>query len=638
MAPIQGVSVLPMKAAGTQHFIERIHREGGAFQWVRETYVNALEAGATRVAFGVEWQAVENLGVYRRVIADDGRGMTADQLQEFFNTFGGGGKPIGGVHENYGVGAKTSLLPWNRHGVVVISYADGDASMIWITQDPSTGEYGLRVVEAIDDEGTTSRETVFEPYVDDEHGCNWAAVRPDWLKDHGTVIVLLGDDPADNSVLGDPNRNESDIKGISSYLNRRIWKIQDGVEVTVDELRTQERADWPKNEATAHGSSLTKGKDRRTNLRTILGAEYFIRYPVPTFTAGKLEGWGTVTLSDGTGLDWFLWDGERPAVQSYASLGGYIAVLYKDELYDVTAHHSTYRSFGIAERPVRSKLWLVARPPVLDDDDRHGVYPRTDRNALLLKGGPNAGGSLPINDWAGEFADNMPDAILAAIKAARGGGEGTVTDTTWRDRLADRFGSRWRIPKLRRHKGGSHGVDPAQPGGRPIKAKKKRQGPAPGGGKGGRGGLIALGSKAGDTPAAKVKVSGGIPTYRAVTQDEVGDGMLAAWQPNDPGHPEGVVLLNVEHPVLANEIEHWQALYADHHADDIKDEVIKAYGEIAVAKIAHSEFLKDVLPSKTVEDDLRSEPALTMALLGLIGEEAVLAPRLGGKFKRRRAA
>src|SRR4051794_39310939 len=109
--------ILPMKTAGTQHFIDRIYREGGAFQWVRETYINAAEAGATRVDFGIEWQAVQNVGVYRRVIADNGSGMTGDELVEFFNTFGGGGKPIGGVHENFGVGAKTSLLPWNRHGV-----------------------------------------------------------------------------------------------------------------------------------------------------------------------------------------------------------------------------------------------------------------------------------------------------------------------------------------------------------------------------------------------------------------------------------------------------------------------------------------------------------------------------------------
>jgi hypothetical protein len=51
--------------------------------------------------------------------------------------------------------------------------------------------------------------------------------------------------------------------------------------------------------------------------------------------------------------------------------------------------------------------------------------------------------------------------------------------------------------------------------------------------------------------------------------------------------------------------------------------------------VAHSEHLKSVLPTSTVEGELRSEASLTMALLGLIGEEAVIAPRVGGKFGRR---
>ena len=112
--------------------------------------------------------------------------------------------------------------------------------------------------------------------------------------------------------------------------------------------------------------------------------------------------------------------------------------------------------------------------------------------------------------------------------------------------------------------------------------------------------------------------------------------MLAAWQANDPVFKEGAVLLNVEHPVLVAEIEHWQSQYPDIYADEIAKDVTDIYGEIAVAKVAHSEHLKGTLPSKVVEDDLRSEAALTMALLGLIGEEAVIAPRIGGKFRKRR--
>src|SRR2546430_621301 len=129
----------PMQTAGVQHLIERAYRESSQYQWVREMLVNSLEAGATRVEFGIEWQAVERRCVYRRLVADNGCGMTPAQLVEFFNTFGGGGKPIGGAHENFGVGSKTSLLPWNKYGMVVISWVGGDASMIWGTCNPPKG-------------------------------------------------------------------------------------------------------------------------------------------------------------------------------------------------------------------------------------------------------------------------------------------------------------------------------------------------------------------------------------------------------------------------------------------------------------------------------------------------------------------
>jgi hypothetical protein len=106
-------SIQPMTTHRLGPIIDRCYRETSRFQWVRETAKNAIEAGATRIEFIVEWQGVARDKVYRRLIADNGKGMDAAQLEEFFNTFGGGGKPIGSEHENFGIGAKTTLLPWN---------------------------------------------------------------------------------------------------------------------------------------------------------------------------------------------------------------------------------------------------------------------------------------------------------------------------------------------------------------------------------------------------------------------------------------------------------------------------------------------------------------------------------------------
>lgn len=629
-----------MKASGIQHHVARVYREGGPYQWVRETLTNAMEAEATRVEFGVEWQAVESKGVYRRMIADDGVGMSPEQLVRFFNTWGGGGKPIGGVHENFGIGAKSSLLPWNKYGLVVISWSDGEPSMIWVMADPHTGEYGLRNFEAVDDSDEVKIVDVVAPFDDEYHGCDWSQVKPEWLTDHGTVVVLLGDEPTQHTMVGDPNRPiEAALTGISGYLNRRYWEVPDDLRVTVEELRHNDPAEWPKSRKEASGHA-----GRRTHRRKIEGAKYFIEYPVKAFKKGQLSASGTLDIGHGTSVEWFLWDGDRPQVQGYAAQGGYISALYHGEMYDVTAHHSTYRSFGVLEAAVRNRLWLVMKPPAADDGHRFGVYPRGDRNSLLIRTPQSVGEPLPINDWGARFAEQMPEAIHEAIREARAGGTGSITDDTWRVRLIERFGSRWRIFKLRSAQDGEFMVEPAQPGSRPRDAsaitEDSRDGadpaePSPGTITG-LAGQTNTGTAPGPKMASRHRVGGGIPTWTSVRAADIGEGMLAAWAPHHPDYPEGAVLLNIEHPVLEEEITHWQEQYPDHLADEIAQEVIASYGEVAVAKIAHSEHLKSLLPSSTVEEDLRSEAALTMSLLGLIGEEAVIAPRVSGKFGRRK--
>ncbi len=639
------LKTLPMKTAGTEHLIERTYRESGRYQWVRETLANALEAGATKVEFGIEWQAVERQGVYRRIIADNGSGMTPEQLVEFFNTFGGGGKPIGGVHENFGVGSKTSLMPWNRHGLVVVSWVKGEPAMIWVRQDQATGEYGLRLFKASDEK--TEEETleaVVAPFYDPKSGCDWTKVKPAWMGDHGTVIVLMGNEPKEDTVLGDQQREEADLKGLAAYLNRRIWEVPKGIEVSVDELRNNDRKGWPKSQEEAHGGEQGRISDIRTNRRSIMGAKHYVEYNVESFTKGKLAASGIVMLHDHTKAHWYLWEGDRPGVHSYAANQGYVAALYKGELYDATPHLSVYRSFGVTDPGVRQRLWLVLEPLPYDEKLKRGVYPRTDRNTLLLRGGPDAGAPLPYQDWGAEFSDHMPDPIREALRAAHQE-VGALEDRAWRERLAERFGDRWRVAKLRITPRGDLTVDASQLGGEPVvrprrpkretvEADEREESATPT--TGGTGGTLTIGVAPGATPAQKARVGISIPTYRSAKTEELEPGMLAAWLPHAPEHPEGVVLINPDHPVLKQQIDYWTSQYADHLAHDITKEVIDVYGQNAVAKVAHSEKLKGILPTEVVENELRSDHALTMGLLGLMAEESLIAARVGAKFGKKR--
>jgi len=75
----------------------------GNYQWAREFLKNAIEANASKVEFGIEWNAVEKFGLYRRTIVDNGLGMSKDELLLFFSTLGEGAKRIGGIHDNFQV-------------------------------------------------------------------------------------------------------------------------------------------------------------------------------------------------------------------------------------------------------------------------------------------------------------------------------------------------------------------------------------------------------------------------------------------------------------------------------------------------------------------------------------------------------
>src|SRR5689334_23318343 len=207
-----------MTIGDTRPFIDRNYRDITVpGQWLRETFRNAEEAGADNVHFGIEWQGVEALGVYRRFVADDGLGMDEADQTKFMLTYGGGGKPIGTEHENFGIGAKVALLPWNSAGLVVISYKSGNGCAMLLRGDER--EYGAVKWEAEDEVGNVILTAVVDPdgvaldsFGISDMGAIWQQV-PFWADrdappEHGTIFLLLGPEPDYDSITGDPNRPE----------------------------------------------------------------------------------------------------------------------------------------------------------------------------------------------------------------------------------------------------------------------------------------------------------------------------------------------------------------------------------------------------------------------------------------------
>jgi Histidine kinase-, DNA gyrase B-, and HSP90-like ATPase len=616
---------------GASHFVNRMFEACGNYQWAREFLKNSLEAGATKIEFGIEWQSVEQEGVYRRTVTDNGSGMTRDELLRFFSTLGEGAGRIGGIHDNFGVGAKIASLPWNPEGVVVISYKDGRASMIKIELDPESAEYEL--VEFQSEKGTAY---VINPAdVDWGTGINWGAVAPEWGRTNGTTIVLLGSEDAPDTVLGNPMAGEKDIKGLSVYLNSRFWDLTQ-TEVVVVELRSERKTSWPTGPD-------DRDDARRPNNRRIMGAKYYLAVIVGR--EGKLAASSTLPLDDNrVNTFWYLWEGERPNIHSYAKKPGYIAVKYKDELFELTSHKAHFRWFGVVDAKVQQNLFIILEPHLFDPQvGMWGVHPDQSRNRLNFTGNGEKGVGIPLSDWGYEFSEKMPEEIREAIRQARGDGPNSLQDEEYRKRLQDKFGNRWITTQLvqfdakdnqepksaaltneaaqvTQHWGESSGV-------RNRRRKRQR-----------RVQFIRLrATAAGNGQAVERQVAVDVPKFKYVGKIEFENPWhLASWVPTDPEGP--TVLMNRESPIIIEAIKYHQDQYPDVYAQEVEEIVTQTYGEIAVCKIAHSQKLVKHVAEEELDQTYRSDEALTISLMGLLAEESLIAQRLGKLGRKKSAA
>ena len=230
--------------------------------------------------------------------------------------------------------------------------------------------------------------------------------------------------------------------------------------------------------------------------------------------------------------------------------------------------------------------------------------------------------------------------ILQAIKLARADGGGNDQRLGLARTTRRRFGSRWRIVATAVH--GRAALTPSSRLGSataPMRVRRRvRTRSAQSAG-------LRTAEVAAETehwvgcPVSMTRteatVAGGIPHYRRVGGDESTRGCSQLGSRTIPMYPEGVVLLNVEHPVPAR---------ADRAlAGAVPRPLLRTRSRQRDRRVRRDRRREDRPlrapqghdPVEDVEEQLRSEDALTMALLGLIAEEAMIAPRIGGKFRKK---
>lgn len=625
-------------------YVHRAYASMGQFQWAREFLKNSLEAGATRVEFAIEWEAVQKLGVYRRTVVDNGCGMTRQELLDYFGKMGESGKTLGGVHDNFGLGAKLSALPWNPDGVVVISRKAGQTSMIRMRLDRSSGDYELAEEEV---DGTSV--AVIEPEEVDwpEDEVDWSKVMPDWASPSGTAVVFLGDKTRGNqdTILGDPQHHEDDIKGLSVYLNTRFWEVGDGVEVRVHELRSNKKAQWPTGPE-------DKSAERRPNPREIKGACFYVEHgTASTKEAGQLDSKGVVKVADDrVKIEWYLWQGERPMVHSYAQRNGYIAVRYCGELFHLTTHGATFRAFGIVPKEVQTRLTLVIEPPLYrESNGRWGIHPDDSRQSLRFTDGGAKSVQLPMLDWAHEFIENLPEPLLDAVRAASSKAQGSLDTDKYRETLIQKYGDRWKRKLLIAR---DTGTGPTGDAGDEVSVGRGDRGDGGGGGRGGGSGngplpggttgrkqrMLRRKADGTKTGAERLQV-GFVPRFEWI-DDEVGDEPwhMVSWARHDQsGTP--TVYLSSKSTLYRDLVKNFQQDYPPVHADKVRETVELVLGQIIVCKVAHACTLSTQgVSEETIDNSILTPANLTVALMGFMAEEAVIAQRLGPLGKKRETA
>jgi hypothetical protein len=602
---------------------------------------------ARNIHFGIEWQGVENLGVFRRYVADDGKGMDDQEINQFMRTYGGGGKPIGAEHENFGIGAKVTLLPWNREGLIVISYKAGVATMIRLKHDALSNEYGAFIWTAENEFGGDEQLAVISPedfgmpkWGIEDFGTVWKQV-PFWQEkltppEHGTIVLLIGNDPLEDTILGDPDRPEERAPHFPArYLNTRIWQVPEEMAITVDVPTSPDKNNWPRSEPDTVELLGKSGIARRP----VRGAHHYIHNVGGHVTASsEMESQQPTDIGHDVKVHWFLRTVQgRP--NPYGPRDGMIAVIYDNELYDISSEQWRFRQFGIRWKEVQRDTYLVIEPPLSDDEQKHGVYPLGGRDALNVYGGKE----LPFSEWGMTFAGALPEPIEQRLRDVRP----DEVDRSWKDRFAERFLQRWRQSRLRSADDGNSKIDPEARSPR-VDVERRRDGrdaePKPRRPRNTQPRLLAKKTTADRTgsrrSARKVEMAAAIPDWvRASAEDMDEPYFIAAFDPtreNSDGS-RGVVLLNVEHEAVVEFVREFQEKYPPQATDQVEEECLSILGQSLVAKVVHAQSLSSHVAREEVETSFLSPTSLTTAALGMVFESEGAGIRIGGVLGVRRA-
>jgi len=458
-APLSSNRTLPMSVANMTFMMDKLGEDCAPLQFIRELTQNAIESVRRspgkkgELRWDVAWNHQLLTTHTKMAIIDTGVGMTGEEMVEYIN------KLSSSMHEqshdgNFGVGAKISALPRNPEGLVYLSWKDGIGYIIHLWRDPENDQYGLKRIQHPD-----GREEYWG-YIDN-------SLRPDAIKQNGTMVILLGRDEQDNTMSAPPG-TPMPSRWVLRYLNTRYFQFPSGIAVKA-------REGWEKGPV-----------DRHSFLREVTGQRPWLD--------NNSQSKGVVDLNTARAHWWILREDIDDDSGHYAG-GGHVAALYQDELYELLvgrAGVARLQGFGVIFGCNRVVLYLEPSP-----DKGLTVTANIARTQLLCNGE-----QLPWSDWAADFRESLPLPIAELMDEISAKSTPSDHRAAIRERLK-RLRDLFRFTRYRPSDNGAHRIsdESLTPGGTRIRSEGGK-GEGSGGGRGGR---------AGDVYSLFLATRGGVP-------------------------------------------------------------------------------------------------------------------------------
>jgi hypothetical protein len=694
-----GRSIEATGPAVARQMINRAYREGDEHQFLREVARNAIEAGATKVQFGIHWpgwhRGPEDWGPvptgvtlhphrFRMAIYDNGIGM-GEEIGSYMSGLGMSSKqkptppPDQGtfdlrdrdedeLHDNFGIGARVSLLPWNSMGVVVASWTaeDPDGKLIWARLNRRTRNYELADLEFEDEVNDVAPAVLFDEFIDGRPP--WLGPQEDGTVGSGTMLLLLGETGQEHTYLG-PEGAWNNYTALV-YLSQRFWTFPEGVEIRIEDPGVPTPEKWEgriREREPFHGTALdgTLKADAAGDQRVYNAIVH------PTLEMAATGQYTTLALPDGGRIHVHLMPEapKRPNQTGRTNFTGRatakkpgISVLYDAELYHRRDSGQHYCDFGVAHSDVARRLWITVepRPAESEYDKLGGVFPTQARTSLSyippVEDGARPGGrDLPWKVWSEVFRRDMPEFVADAINSHLSREATEDIDSDVANRVFVELLERWHHTEWIEQAGGTI---PGVPTGT-RKERRRRTGCPSGGGTHSPGGATGSppapqpteeGSRpvvVGDSTSQSGRlgqtrpVATGLPACRIENDfgeaDEDGTPVAVRYSPPSKAYPTGMITIDANFPVLREVFANWKERYHAHDQAEIEKAVGRVYRTMMQCKVGHIlHFGKRMhISTSVIQAQYLSATALTTALFGLVDEEAAIHQDAGVKKLKR---